>query len=88
MLLTYFLNDYEIIPIAPIITGITLVFTIHIIIIIIIIIIVIIIIIPFTSTSSEFTSYFPNSFHTQFKFFSCTLHVSPTSLSLIWWPLQ
>jgi len=30
MLLTYFLNDFEIVPVAPIITGITLVFTFHI----------------------------------------------------------
>ena len=37
MLLTYFLNDYEIVPVAPIITGITFVFTFLIIIIIIII---------------------------------------------------
>ena len=29
MLLTYFLNDFEIVPFAPIITGITLVFTFH-----------------------------------------------------------
>ena len=29
MLLTYFLNDYEIVPVAPIITGITFVFTCH-----------------------------------------------------------
>jgi len=29
MLLTYFLNDFEIVPIAPIITGITFVFTFH-----------------------------------------------------------
>jgi len=36
MLLTYFLNDFEIVPVAPIITGITFVFTFHIIIIIII----------------------------------------------------
>ena len=27
--LTYFLNDFEIVPVAPIITGITFVFTIH-----------------------------------------------------------
>jgi hypothetical protein len=27
MLLTYFLNDFEIVPVAPIITGITVVFT-------------------------------------------------------------
>jgi hypothetical protein len=26
MLLTYFLNDFEMVPVAPIITGITLVF--------------------------------------------------------------
>jgi hypothetical protein len=58
MSLTYFLNDFEMVPVAPIITGITLVFTFHMrcisivrslyfknIIIIIIIIIVIIIII-------------------------------------------
>ena len=29
MLLTYFLNDFEILPVAPIVTGITFVFTIH-----------------------------------------------------------
>jgi len=29
MLLTYFLNDFEIVPFAPIITGITFVFTFH-----------------------------------------------------------
>ena len=29
MLLTYFLNDFEIVPVAPIITGITFGFTIH-----------------------------------------------------------
>jgi len=29
MLLTYFLNDLEIVPVAPIITGITFVFTFH-----------------------------------------------------------
>jgi hypothetical protein len=28
--LTYFLNDFEMLPVAPIITGITLVFTFHI----------------------------------------------------------
>ena len=38
MLLTYFLNYFEIVPVAPIITGITFVFTFQIIIIIIIII--------------------------------------------------
>ena len=38
MLLMYFLNVFEIVPVAPIITGITFVFTLHIIIIIIIII--------------------------------------------------
>jgi hypothetical protein len=27
MMLTYFLNDFEMVPVAPIITGITLVFT-------------------------------------------------------------
>ena len=30
MLLMYFLNDFEIVPVAPIITGITFVFTFHI----------------------------------------------------------
>ena len=40
ILLTYFLNVLEIVPVAPIITGITFVFTFHIIIIIIIIIII------------------------------------------------
>ena len=29
MLLTYFINDFEIVPVAPIITGITFVFTFH-----------------------------------------------------------
>ena len=29
MLLTYFLNDFEIVPVAPVITGITFVFTFH-----------------------------------------------------------
>jgi hypothetical protein len=29
MLLTYFLNDFEIVPVAPVITGITLVLTFH-----------------------------------------------------------
>ena len=29
MLLTYFPNDFEIVPVAPIITGITFVFTFH-----------------------------------------------------------
>ena len=29
MLLTYFLNDFEMVPVAPIITGITLAFTLH-----------------------------------------------------------
>jgi hypothetical protein len=30
MVLTYFLNDFEMVPVAPIITGITLVFTFYI----------------------------------------------------------
>jgi hypothetical protein len=30
MVLTYFLNNFEMVPVAPIITGITLVFTFHI----------------------------------------------------------
>jgi hypothetical protein len=30
MVLTYFLNDFEMVPVAPVITGITLVFTFHI----------------------------------------------------------
>jgi hypothetical protein len=29
MVLKYFLNDFEMVPVAPIITGITLVFTFH-----------------------------------------------------------
>jgi len=29
MLLTYFMNDFEIVPVAPVITGITFVFTFH-----------------------------------------------------------
>jgi len=43
MLLTYFLNDIEIVPVAPIVTGITFVFTFHMRYISIIIIIIIII---------------------------------------------
>ena len=45
MLLTYFLNDFEIVLVAPIITGISFVFTFHMHCIIIIIIIIIIIVI-------------------------------------------
>jgi hypothetical protein len=30
MVFTYFLNDFEMVPVTPIITGITLVFTFHI----------------------------------------------------------
>ena len=41
MLLTYFLSDFEIIPVATIITGITFFFIFHIIILLIIIIIII-----------------------------------------------
>ena len=55
MLLTYFLNDFELVPVAPIITDITFVFTFHmhciIIITIIIIIIIIIIAIKFFQRS-------------------------------------
>jgi hypothetical protein len=40
MVLTYFLNDFELVPVAPIITGITVVFTFYIIIIMIIIIVI------------------------------------------------
>jgi hypothetical protein len=29
MLLTYFLNDFEMVPVAPLVTGITFVFTFH-----------------------------------------------------------
>ena len=42
MLLTYFLNDFEMVPVAPIITGITFVFTFHMRCISIVIIIIII----------------------------------------------
>jgi hypothetical protein len=45
MVLTYFLNDFEMVPVAQIITGITLVFTFHISCVYIIIVIIIIIII-------------------------------------------
>jgi hypothetical protein len=48
MVLTYCLNDFEMVPFLPIITGITLVFTFHIRCIFIIIIIIIIIIIFIT----------------------------------------
>ena len=56
MLLTYFLNDFEIVPVAPIITGITFVFTFHMryISIVIIIIIIITIITNFTYVTSTF----------------------------------
>ena len=43
MLLTYFLNDTEIVPVGPIITGITFVFIFHMLCIIIIIIIIIVV---------------------------------------------
>ena len=46
MFLAYFLNDYEIVPVAPIITGITFVF------IIIIIIIIILLFIEFSSVQT------------------------------------
>jgi hypothetical protein len=29
MLLTYFLNDFEMVPVAPIITGVNFIFTFH-----------------------------------------------------------
>jgi hypothetical protein len=45
MVLTYFLNDFEMVPVAPIIIGITLVFTFHIRCIIIIIIVVVVVIV-------------------------------------------
>jgi len=51
MSLTYFLNDLEMVPVAPVITGITLVFTFYMRCISIIIIIIIIII--FLEVSSE-----------------------------------
>jgi hypothetical protein len=41
MLLRYFLKDFQIVPVAPIITGVTFVFTFRIIIIIIIIIVIV-----------------------------------------------
>ena len=44
MLLTYFLNDFEKVPVAPVITGITFGFTFHMRCICIVIIIIIIII--------------------------------------------
>ena len=43
ILLTYFLNDFEIVPVAPIVTAITFVFTFHMRCIIVIIIIITII---------------------------------------------
>jgi hypothetical protein len=52
MLLTYFLNDFEMVPVAPIITGIIFVCTIRIIIIIIIIIIITQIIRPICRSST------------------------------------
>jgi hypothetical protein len=76
MLLTYFIGDFEMVPVAPIITGITFVFTFHmryIIIIIIIIIITIILYIKlFVCTLYKFT--FLNQSEPNFA------HISP----LVW----
>ena len=52
-LLRYFLNDFEMVPVVPIITGITFVFTALVIIIIIIIIIINIIIIIIRALASQ-----------------------------------
>ena len=65
MLLTYFLNDFEIVPLAPIITGITFVFTFHMhcisivrsLYFIIIIIIIIIIIYKYTGPERKLLRY-------------------------------
>ena len=65
MLLTYFLNDFEIVPVAPIITGITFVFTFHmccISIVRFIIIIIIIIIITVSTVIKTRTTIFSEHF--------------------------
>ena len=56
MLLTYFRNDFEMVPVAPIITGITFVF-------IIIIIIIIVIIILGISFMQGIYTYIPETNH-------------------------
>jgi hypothetical protein len=57
MLLTYFLNDFEIVPVSPIITGITFVLTFHKRCVSIIIIIIIIIIISFYYLYCSLSTY-------------------------------
>jgi hypothetical protein len=55
MLLKYFLNDFEMVPVAPIITGITFVFTFHMrCISIVMSLYLIIIIVIFISTQKEY----------------------------------
>ena len=64
MLLTYFLNDFEMVPVAFIITGITFVFTFHMrCISIIIIIIIIIIIVVGISIMPGIHTYIPETNH-------------------------
>ena len=69
MLFLYFLNDFEIVPVTPIITGITFVFTFHmcciiiiiiyitiIIIIIIVVVVVVVVVVLYQYSNSELTS--------------------------------
>jgi hypothetical protein len=45
MLLTYFLNDFEMVPVTPVITGINLVVVVAVVVVVVIIIIIIIIVV-------------------------------------------
>jgi amino acid transporter len=68
MVLTYFLNDFEMVPVAPIITGITLV-----------IIIIIIIIIIFSGTAAQHGLSPPRP-----RGFLITQNDAPQSVGLLW----
>jgi hypothetical protein len=41
MVLTYFLNDFEMVPVTPIIAGITLVFTFHILLLLLLLLVIV-----------------------------------------------
>jgi uncharacterized membrane protein len=53
MLLKYFLKDFEMVPVAPVTTGGTFVFTFHMLIIVVVVVIIIIIIITITTTNHQ-----------------------------------
>jgi hypothetical protein len=56
MLLTYFLNDFEIIPFAPVITGITLVFISHMLCLLLLLLLLLTVILLLLGGSSPYTS--------------------------------